>query len=198
MAEKQMALEIADLAIKVVGFSATAISLLFTAKQLRVANLWKRKEFANNSITRFFQDPLVRNAMLMLDWRERILVLSAEHSEMLGKTTLNYSQDMLPSALRKGLGFSDDEIVIRDCFDAFFGGIQQFNDLVECGIMEYSDFTPYFVYWGKILTGEIDHKSRESLDAIHDYINIFFDPKQTNKFFQNVMGDSQLEVTSRP
>ncbi len=197
MTEKPPTLEIVDLVIKGVGFGVTAISLWITSRQLLIANLWKRKEFANKSITEFFQNPLVRNAMLMLDWRERKLVLSEEHSRMTGEEAFDYSEDLLTNALREGLGFTDEEVVIRDCFDAFFGGIQQFNDLVESRLMQYSDFKPYFVYWGKLLQGKIDHKSTESLNAIHSYIKIFFDAAQINEFFQQVMGDTQVEVTRR-
>ncbi|MDC7788943.1 hypothetical protein PQJ75_26165 [Rhodoplanes sp. TEM] len=186
MSEHATWLDKADLLVKVVGFSATAFSLLITARQIENTNKWKRKEFANTSITKFFEEPLVRNALLMMDWRERLLVLSEEHKAMVGAPTIEYNEAMLVSALRKISKFSNKDVVIRDCFDNFFADVGRFNDLVESRIMDYSDFRPYFGYWSKIVLGETNHKSLTVIEAINFYIKTYFDERKIMKFLLSI------------
>lgn len=181
--------EVFDLIIKLIGFPVTAGSFFATALQFRKSNKWKRKEFANNSIVRFFDDPYVRNTMLMLDWQSRIIVHTEEHAIMTGSKTFTYSENMLESALKIGANFSPQEVAIRDCFDVFFAGIQQFNDLVRSGVMEYSDFQPYFQYWGDLLRGRIAHKSEASLEAIKAYVVHYFDRNAVDAFLNSTSSE---------
>ena len=201
MSDKSVWFDVADLIIKVIGFGAAAGSLWFTAQQIKNSNeqrrdanrqsvaagQWRRKEFANTAIRKFFEDPYVWNAMLMMDWMERDLVLSKDHAVMLGQPKFTYYDSMLPEALNKPSSkYSTEEIIIRDCFDAFFGGMQQFIDLTDSRIMEYEDFKPYFGYWAQLLHGKVPHKSAAALAAINAYIKKYFDEKKIKRFLAEV------------
>ncbi len=107
---------------------------------------------------------------------------------MLGKPKFNLFRIDAPDALSKppSTKFSDQETIIRDCFDAFFGGVQQFIDLIESSTMEYEDFKPYFGYWAQLLHGKIPHKSTSALAAIHAYIKKYFDEKKSKRFLAAV------------
>jgi hypothetical protein len=150
---------------------------------------WKRKEFAHTAIRRFLDDANIRNAMLMMDWRERILVLSDEQATFLGEKKLAYHEDALPTALSVKESFSLEETVIRDCFDAFFTEIERFIGLIETDVMKHHDFKPYFGYWAELLRGKIAHKNPASLAAIESYIAEYFDRAKIEVFL-NAVGET--------
>lgn len=67
----ELRLEVAKLAVSVLGFLAVVLSLFFGFRQQRKAERWKLGEFIESQIGGFLADPYVRNALLMVDWGRR-------------------------------------------------------------------------------------------------------------------------------
>ncbi|HEY6331626.1 MAG TPA: hypothetical protein VI756_20035 [Blastocatellia bacterium] len=64
-------MEYAKLAVSIPGFGGAIMALLFGLLQYRKSERWKRAEFVAKEIKEFESDPLVQNAMLMIDWGVR-------------------------------------------------------------------------------------------------------------------------------
>lgn len=174
-----------------VEFLNKVVNLHFIAwstwlEAIQDANRWKQREFAHTTIRKFLDDASVKNALLMMDWRERIIVLSPEQAVFLGEPKFTYHEDSLPNTLSVKPSFSLEETIVRDCFDAFFTGIEQFADLAESGMMEYADFKPYLGYWAEVLSGKVPHKNPAALAAIDGYVAEYFDSSKIRKFLDAV------------
>jgi hypothetical protein len=150
------------------------------------ASRFRRREFAHTEIQKFMNDPLVHNAMLMMDWRERIIVLTDEQATFLGDKKFSYHEDTLPNTLSAKPSFTLEETIVRDCFDAFFTRIEQFYDLVATGMMEYADFKPFLAYWAELLSGKIAHKNPAVIAALESYIAEYFDKTKVRAFLDAV------------
>jgi hypothetical protein len=173
-----------ELINKLVNLHFHVMSLWLAA--IDEAHRWKRTEYAHISIRKFMDDPVIKNAMLIMDWQERIVVLPEEQATFLGEKKFTYREDALPDALSVKSSFSLEETLIRDTFDAFFTGIEQFHDLVEAGVMRHADFKPYLAYWAQLLSGKVAHKNSATLAAIDGYVAEYFDKGKVRAFLDAV------------
>ncbi len=146
----------------VAGVSAFLAGLF----QYHRAQTWKRHEFVAGEIRQFNQDPLSRNAMLMLDWGSRRIELFPEMTDP--KTRfVNVDRPMLRTALmthdKIGRRYTDVEAAIRDCFDAFFNHLGRFHQFCQASLVKPEQFRPYLQYWLDTIGKEIDPDVRERL-----------------------------------
>jgi hypothetical protein len=44
-------------------------------------------------------------------------------------------------------GFTQEEVLIRNCYDAFLDGLQRFSSYVQAGLIDASSLRPYIGYW---------------------------------------------------
>ncbi|MCW8133275.1 MAG: hypothetical protein KIS92_23215 [Planctomycetota bacterium] len=121
------------------------IAFIVGLRQYRVAMHWKQAEWIAEQMKIFFDDPLVQNALLMIDWNERKIFFD----DPLLKS-IDAKDDLICNALRTHSDqpyFSDEESRIRDCFDRLLDGIERFSANIEVGLFEPSDVAPYLRYW---------------------------------------------------
>lgn len=182
-----------DLLIKVLGFSATVASITIVGIQLKRTSAWKRKEYANDKVLKFFENAYVKNALIMLDRTGATLVLPDIEQQRLDIKTIEYDETLLQTALTKTDLFTDEEGFVRDCFDALFTGIEQLHDVCKSGLMKFEDLRPYFAYYSKIIHREIFHKSPESIAAINVYISHYFDRNRIPEFWREVKANYEIE-----
>ena len=138
---------------------AFAIGLL----QYRKAQLWKRKEFLGTEIKAFLTDPIVRNALLLIDWGSRRIPFDLKLSRnrwprvtrdmqvhALRPHTMNASKNEI--AAGKIQKYSYIEAQIRDTYDEFLNGLERLNAFVESGLFNAQELEPYMRYWFRDMT----------------------------------------------
>jgi hypothetical protein len=90
--------------------------------EYRNAQKWKRAEWVASEMKEFFQDPYVRNAFMILDWKERRLPLLLAAPTSATVQAFEYQEGMLCHALSSRSSpqerdYTDSELSIRDSFD---------------------------------------------------------------------------------
>jgi len=130
-----------------------------------------------NEMKEFKQDPLVHNALLLLDWNERDVGLFPneanvdQHSLRIEDRAI--AAALVPHVLRSD--FSQTEIALRDTFDRLFDRLERFEYFMEAGLVSSKEFAPYLRYWLDILGNEHSgRKSPEVVRAIWDYIGFYY------------------------
>lgn len=110
------------------------------AEELR----WRKASLARDALGEFLADPLAADAMRMLDWDGR--------DYKVGEQTVTISQAKMLVALRiDNLKFSDEEVYVRDCFDAFFSHLQLIEHFLSVGLLEFKDVSYPASYYVGIL-----------------------------------------------
>jgi hypothetical protein len=153
--------------------------LAFTAGLLQYmrAQKWKRAEFIAKEFKEFKSFPAVSNAMLMLDWNSRDFIIhkpndygldnqtntgvnSKENDTeindiVLANALVHHNQKHLSfSPERRITGFTTKEAFVRDTFDAFFEGLQIFEQFIQSGLISAAEFKPYLIYWIEIIAND--------------------------------------------
>jgi hypothetical protein len=145
--------------------------------QYRRAQRWKRAEFVANEMKEFKADPMVRNALLLLDWNERAVEL-CPHEANADKRCVRVEDRAIALALVPHVTRSDFtpvEIALRDVFDRFFDRLERFEYFLEAGLVSSEEFAPYLRYWLEILGNENSgRKSPEVVRAIWVYVDFYY------------------------
>jgi hypothetical protein len=145
--------------------------------QYRRAQRWKRAEFVASEIKEFKADPMVRNALLLLDWNERAVELCPQEADP-EKRCVRIEDRAIAKALVPHVTRSDFtplEIALRDTFDRFFDRLERFEYFLEAGLVSKQEFAPYLRYWLEILGNENSgRKSPEVVRAIWVYIDFYY------------------------
>ena len=94
---------------------------------------WKRAEWLAEEMRRVLDDPLVRNAPLILDWKSRTLPLILPGRTE--KSDFDYEEEMLLHALSSRTSeqtrdYNDGELCIRNSFDRLLDSFERINSVV--------------------------------------------------------------------
>jgi hypothetical protein len=103
-----------SLLLQVAGGIGAAIAFLFSYRQYKKGQRWRKARVILSLIDSFEQDEKIKLAREMIDWDERDFIVDGKK--------IHFKNDMLLTALRTpkmDVGFSDEETIIRDAFDAF-------------------------------------------------------------------------------
>jgi hypothetical protein len=138
---------------------AASVAFLAGLVQYRKAQRWKRAEFVAKEVKDFKGDPVIRNALLMLDWNERYVELfpghedPAKRSVLVNDTLLCHALAPLPdkAAARLHEEYKAEEIAIRAAFDQLFDALERFEYFIQAGLVSRREFDPYLAYWVVIL-----------------------------------------------
>lgn len=154
--------------------------LLFGIYQYFIGRRGKRIEYLDGLVKRLREEPLLKSATLLLDWETRDIKI--------GERTVDFDVRMLPHALADHNtfensmieGFNDDEVAIRDAFDAFFDFCSSVQYVVELGMVNHDDIfsSPLAYYLNKIL-----EKDGMTGEALTKYIRAYSFHK-TNKLLE--------------
>lgn len=127
-----------------------AIAFILGLLQYRKAQQWKRVEWVAQEMKLFFSDPMVQNALQMIDWGERRILLFPHREKFEDRYVVVSGEDvklaLLPHDERPK--YTEVEAAIRDCFDRFLDGIERFESYVATGLVRPADLEPYLSYWG--------------------------------------------------
>jgi hypothetical protein len=181
---------IADIIFKYATGIIAITGFVIGLVQYRRAQNWKKAEIILGLIDSFKSDPEIQAACLMLDWDQREIQLE-------GRTMLSFRNEMLISGLRiiwmdadkripldavrsdatsereSDTGFTCDEALIRDCFDAFFDYFDKINAFRRSALVEWKDLS-YFVYWLELVCKVGLNKSNPAIqDTVNQYLTVY-------------------------
>jgi len=158
-------LEMAKLGVSVLGFGGTLIALSLAIRQYRRNQQWKRAEFIASETKEFTHDPMVRKALLMIDWSGRRLNLTeqenVQESDLVAVSREVQWRALLPHTIREDVArgavdisgdgpkrrFTPTEAKIRDCYDVFLDGLERFAAFIETGLVSADELRPHIQYW---------------------------------------------------
>jgi hypothetical protein len=181
---------ISDIIFKYATGIVAITGFAFGLVQYRRGQNWKKAEIILGLIDSFKSNPEIRAACLMLDWDQREIQLE-------GRTKLSFSNEMLISALRiiwmdvdkqipldavrsdsnsqrgSDNGFTSDEALIRDCFDAFFDYFDKVNAFRRSALVKWKDLS-YFVYWLNLVCKVGIYKTNPAIqDTVNQYLKVY-------------------------
>jgi len=115
------------------------LGFLFGTYQFLVSRRWKRIEYMDSLIKQFREEPLLVTASVLLDWTVRPVKI--------GERVVDYCVEMLPHSLAdhhqftdpEKEGFDDDEVAIRDAFDAMLDFLGNIQYAVQLGMIRHKD-----------------------------------------------------------
>jgi hypothetical protein len=159
------------------AMSGGLVAFLGGLMQYRRAQRWKRAEFVANEMKEFKADPLVHNALILLDWNERAVDLFPHEADP-QKRSVRVSDQAVADALVPHVArcdFTQLEIALRDTFDRFFDRLERFEYFLEAGLVSSREFAPYLGYWLDILGNQNSgRKPPEVVRAIWGYIDFYY------------------------
>ena len=127
---------------------------------------WKRAEFLAREMKEFFSTPRVQKALLLIDWSRRTIQLIEDRPG--DESRVIVTRQMQTMGLRPhtlldstgsdsetftvgdsvwGEGFTQSQVAIRDCYDAFLDGLERFASYVKTGLIDVASLRPYLGYW---------------------------------------------------
>jgi len=137
---------------------------------------WKNAEFVAKEINEFKSDPVIKNVMLMLDWKIRDIKLSECESFSLEDDIYEELYLSLVPKTYEGEkdGFTKRQALIRDHFDIFFDYLEKFEAFIEVGLLDKKDFDPYLHYWLHLIGDKNNvRKPSKFYETIWQYIHFF-------------------------
>lgn len=189
-------LTLAQLTVSLLGFGGAIAAFIFAFVQYRRSEQWKRAEFIANEVKDFESDPLVQNALLMIDWGTRRinLFLSSDlRTADFVKITREVQWKALHPIKQKYLDYrasdpSDSEsnnksgastftvveAKIRDTYDVYLTRLDRFANYIKSELISSEELGPFISYWVDAMTKneqpEVDAAWR---CALLTYINYY-------------------------
>jgi hypothetical protein len=154
------------------GVLAAAGVFLIGLYQFDVGQRWKKEEFLSEAVNDFGRRDSVENAKKMLELlmfypQGRKIQLYPEN-ESSTKSLVTVAQIGKALSPRSTDELSDDEMKIRECFDAFLSRLERFEHYIESGLVSESSLSIYLGYWINTLLGrETTIGKKPRLNAEH-------------------------------
>jgi len=151
-----------DELIKYAGVLTAIVGVLTLIKvvdEYRNSQKWKRLEFLANEARLFFDNPVNKRALLMLDWDKKIIVFD-------GPKSLSVDWDLITQSLipeDKKQDFNNEEQLIRDTFSEFFDNLSRFEHYIKSGLFSQNEFREYIIYWTNQIHKDITPELRKTV-----------------------------------
>jgi hypothetical protein len=136
------------------GLAGGIVAFRLGREEYRNAQQWKRSEFLASEIDRFFAQPRVATALLLIDYSE--IWLEPDGRRANGETpSASFLTDaLMTSALRVHTQFKNDtevfdppEMLAREAFDEILTGFERFDHHIKTGLINVADAKMYLGYW---------------------------------------------------
>jgi len=146
-----------------------ALAFLFGLLQYQQGEKWRCRDYLAREMKDFFADPMVTNALLMVDWSVRRINLNLDDEPQSKWPAISrsdqiqalYPHVIFPARMRlvrreaeesedtedQYAAFSPTEARIRDAFDVLFDRMGAFESLISEELVSVSDLRPYLGYW---------------------------------------------------
>lgn len=162
-----------DIIVSILGTGFALFTLWRGIGQYKKDQRWKKAEFVAKEIKEFKSDPIIKNLMLMLDWNKREIKLSQDENMIIIDIDFILCKALQPKTyLNEKGGFTPQESLIRDHFDAFLDYLERFEAFIETGLVSEEDFSPYLNYWFNIIGNRNSgRKNQKFYDIFWQYID---------------------------
>jgi hypothetical protein len=128
--------------------------LFFGIWQYRVAQRWKRNEFAASFLKELNSDPDLVACCNVLDYPKRCIVLAHQKTKDDKPTILEHDRQKLPAAMAISPpddGFAPEQIVYRDLFDRMCSYLSQVANACSQKLIAPTDVRPLHYWLERIL-----------------------------------------------
>jgi hypothetical protein len=197
MAAKER-VEMGQLIVSILGLVGAVAAFTLAVIQYLRAEKWKRIEFIAKEIKEFESDPVIQNALTMIDWGIRRINLynvpTPKEEDFVKITREIQWKALLPHPLKQEYveyrsfdppsngqssndhpkkTFTVEEAQIRDTYDALLTRLDRFANFIQAGLISPDELKAFIVYWVCAITEnklEEDVKWRFALLA---YINYY-------------------------
>lgn len=142
----------------------------FGVRQYQKAQAWKKSEFVAAEVKAFLSDPMIRTALTMLDWHDRIIDLSFDRTTTVA-VRITYStlaKIIVPHIERPSRSFSQTEATIRDCFDKMLERLALFEHFIESNLVTVDDLKIYLDYWVRLICDETMENRPDDLKEVRE------------------------------
>jgi hypothetical protein len=136
------------------GLFGGVIAFVLGRREYRSAQQWKRSEFLAAEVDRFFAEPRVATALLLIDYSEIRLAADGRRAGTAAADTYVLTDALLTSALRVHTEFRNDterfdppEMLAREAFDELLTGFERFAHHIQIGLIDIADAKVYLGYW---------------------------------------------------
>jgi len=137
-----------------IGVIAGAITLIVGVREYLIAQRWKRSEFLAAEVDRFFANPGIQTALLLIDYSRIALEPDGRRTTVRTPVTQTFDDDLMTRALAVHTKFVDEtekfnaqEMLARMAFDEILTGFERFQNHIEGGLINASDVKVYLGYW---------------------------------------------------
>jgi hypothetical protein len=128
--------------------------LFFGIWQYRIAQRWKRNEFAASFLRELNSDPDLVACCNVLDYPKRCIVLAHQKTKDDKPTILEHDRQKLPAAMvisPPDDGFAPEQIVYRDLFDRMCSYLSQVANACSQKLIAPTDVRPLHYWLEKVL-----------------------------------------------
>jgi hypothetical protein len=140
--------------VKAIAILGAAVAFIIGLVQYKRAQQWKRAEWVAQEMKNLFEDPIVKAALMMIEWGSRRILLYPDRQEERDRY-ISLTNEAVARALMthddRPDGFSELEADIRAACDKLLDGLERFDSYVHTGLVTLSDLRPYLKYWAVLL-----------------------------------------------
>lgn len=138
-------IEIITQIVVIVGGLIAAYKIITEIKQSRIQRhqdlRWKQSNSAHELLKDMLASPLVNDATIMMDWTGREFAIASGN-----KKSITFEE--VTKALRiENLNFSEKEVYIRDCADAFLFHVELIEQAIRNELIEFRDIKFPMTYY---------------------------------------------------
>ena len=144
--------------IEIVKILGAAVAFWIGISQYRKSEAWKRLEFVATEMKAFYDDPAVKLAMGMLDWRKKEVALFKHRGENnLDRVMVDYAIVASALGIAPELKYDKTQSAIREVLERFLEFLARFEGFLAAGLVQKVDLNPYLDYWIKLIAGRDTH-----------------------------------------
>ena len=133
---------------------ATLIGGGFALWRWTIDQRWRRVQYAQQLLEKFFEKENTKLALRMLDVQGETELPSSEGED--GVQVINLTEEIFINSLRtleEQQRYEEPYFTIRMVFDEFFTDLSMFQHHVDANLIKLKDVRPYLVYWIKGING---------------------------------------------
>ena len=139
--------------------------------------LGKRLEFVATEMKNFYDDPAVKAALTMLDWRKKTFALFKFRNENdSDQVTVDYKTVASALGIDPDLKYDKVQSAIRETFERFLEFLARLKHSSWPGLSRGMTWNPYLDYWMKLISGRDGHSpeaTKEKLPSLWKFIDYF-------------------------
>lgn len=161
-----------------IGLLGAGAAFSIGLSQYRTAQRWKRAEFMAAEVKAFMSEPCVATALLLIDYSEIALGRDGRRASATGDLLVVKDETLVRAlAIHTAFAgdiesFSEEEMLAREAFDAFFTGLERFEHYLETDLVSADDVRVHLQYWiDKVGNPESGWKPPAFYQAVHAFLN---------------------------